>query len=258
MRYFGEEGHSSQRAARALQTLDPYDAVVPITRLPAEILLLIFSILNKIHPAGPGRSASKPTDLGWIAVSHVCRAWRTIAMDGRNLWGEIALPLGETWVEEMIARASFAPLVISDRRCAYGYRWSPLQHERIGEHIGHTKSLELMSDFSPSLISRALARPAPILWRLSLLYSRHNPSFRIPDFPGNHAPFLAHLSLKNIHVPWTSPVLNNLVRLVVDFPMLSNDHPILDEVLSALDTMHALEVLHLHHYLPRYTHSSAT
>ncbi|KZV70300.1 hypothetical protein PENSPDRAFT_734790 [Peniophora sp. CONT] len=64
--------------------------------LPAELLALIFWHLVMLHPherQGYIRHPARPLEaLDWISISHVCRRWRTIALDSPGLWCRLYYP----------------------------------------------------------------------------------------------------------------------------------------------------------------------
>ena len=75
---------------RTLNTLR--NSLVPVADLPEEILLHIFSQLAELHDLGrPAKGVSEPAcQYRWITVTHVCRAWRRIALKCPALWARIS------------------------------------------------------------------------------------------------------------------------------------------------------------------------
>ncbi|KDR73673.1 hypothetical protein GALMADRAFT_228118 [Galerina marginata CBS 339.88] len=74
----------------------------PISRLPAELLCKIFHFSSQDTTRGP---------LHWIKVSHVCHAWRNIAINYPSLWTN--LPLRNVrWMQEMLSRSKMASLTV--------------------------------------------------------------------------------------------------------------------------------------------------
>ncbi|KAI0042529.1 hypothetical protein FA95DRAFT_1500021, partial [Auriscalpium vulgare] len=67
---------------------------VTVVRLPPEVVEKIFLALVAVNP---------PTeiDLGWISrTTHVCQAWRRIALGYPDLWTSITVPLlGREWTD---------------------------------------------------------------------------------------------------------------------------------------------------------------
>lgn len=89
------------------------NALLPIARLPREILLSVFSLVAemqpphlRIHPhdidwsdfisedsesiplEGADNSQSLPPSLGWIVLSHVSRSWRSVCLTSPSLWAQ--------------------------------------------------------------------------------------------------------------------------------------------------------------------------
>ncbi|KZV61712.1 hypothetical protein PENSPDRAFT_592456, partial [Peniophora sp. CONT] len=62
------------------------NALAPIGRLPPEILGTIFTLVAKAEPPQYASKSIKG-DLGWVRLSHICRAWRDLCIDTPSLWG---------------------------------------------------------------------------------------------------------------------------------------------------------------------------
>ncbi|TFY82631.1 hypothetical protein EWM64_g1381 [Hericium alpestre] len=77
------------------------NALLPISSLPPEVLARIFHFYSVAEPP-PYR---RPPQIGWIIVTHVCRAWRDTALQQPYLWSEATTGLGPKWLERMLARA---------------------------------------------------------------------------------------------------------------------------------------------------------
>ncbi|KAF9492186.1 hypothetical protein BDN71DRAFT_1397071, partial [Pleurotus eryngii] len=69
--------------------------------LPPEILSTIFGTLH--------RDIVQHSYQEWIAVTHVCRTWRNIALDDPLLWSDITV-VPTNWIPEAFARSKAAPL----------------------------------------------------------------------------------------------------------------------------------------------------
>ncbi|KAF8198536.1 hypothetical protein BJ912DRAFT_1140084 [Pholiota molesta] len=82
------------------------NTIIPISRLPPELMCRIFSHAQVPHP-----TASEPNPLGWINLTYVCRHWRNIAISSPSLW--VIPPIGNRkWVSEMLRRSKESSLVI--------------------------------------------------------------------------------------------------------------------------------------------------
>ena len=239
-----------------------------IGRLPPEILSHIFSfhaIQNQPNPPG----------LGWITVTHVCRRWRQVALADPGLWSTVVFDLGAEWAEEMLARSK-AALISYCRDLSYqrlSRRTRSLDDEvTLGEHLPHVRRLVLSGDtdsLAPAL--RALTTPAPHLESLELL--RNEPRLyelrvALPsDLFARDAPKLRRVTLCSFAVPWDdSPLsffglthLDIRIRLppTVPFPSSASavhrdllSIPTLEQLLSMLEAMPALQELTLGNCLP--------
>ncbi|TCD66240.1 hypothetical protein EIP91_001643 [Steccherinum ochraceum] len=78
----------------------------PLAMLPADVLIEIF-LWTQAHMV-PTPEAAKQ----WMSYTHVCRYWRTTALECRLLWCHIygELPRDLEFVQEMIARSGETPL----------------------------------------------------------------------------------------------------------------------------------------------------
>jgi hypothetical protein len=107
---------------------------------------------------------------GWperLAIVHVCRAWRRVALEHPRVWRYISLEFRRPILEIMLTHAKAAPLVMSHR----GYRplrW--LNRFLISAHLSHTEEIDL-SDVSVSIqdtFSSFSTALAPLLRTLQL------------------------------------------------------------------------------------------
>lgn len=86
------------------------NALAPINGLPTEVLSQIF-LLSRNLSDGMQRESTL------LNISHVCKSWRTIAINSANLWTIIDCSRGKL-TEAMLERAATAPLNLST-----GRRW---------------------------------------------------------------------------------------------------------------------------------------
>ncbi|KAI0039349.1 hypothetical protein FA95DRAFT_1684332 [Auriscalpium vulgare] len=187
---------------------------IPVSRLPPEILCLVFFILSKIdHPnLNRPQTDRRKYKLGWVTVTHVCQRWRTVALSDPALWASnIALPsvLGDCWAATFVTRAQNLPL---------------------------TFGAIIFSMTAPPWRS-----PIP---RSSALISR--PSRLLPDalFGGAASlPELRHLSVEAFDPrPWIPLLLAQLVTVDMSFQLTGAE---IVSILAALERMPALERLSL-------------
>ncbi|KAI0039420.1 hypothetical protein FA95DRAFT_1504207, partial [Auriscalpium vulgare] len=94
-------------ARRALR--QKHNAILPVERLPPEILRIIFTSCAEIDP--PLLFAPLPkTRIGWLAVTHTCRRWRDVALEHSGLWAQVSRSLGPEWADTFVERAKMMPL----------------------------------------------------------------------------------------------------------------------------------------------------
>ncbi|KAI0041453.1 hypothetical protein FA95DRAFT_1471938, partial [Auriscalpium vulgare] len=86
------------------------NSLLPVARLPPEILRTIFAFSSEIDL--PWIENGVRIRLGWLAVTHVCRRWRVIAVEHTALWTDFSWPLGPGWTEAFAERARTMPLMI--------------------------------------------------------------------------------------------------------------------------------------------------
>ncbi|KAF9474931.1 hypothetical protein BDN70DRAFT_814909, partial [Pholiota conissans] len=63
------------------------NSLAPVSRLPAEILGIIFSLVQtrEVNPNGKREG----TPLQWLNVTYVCQYWRNVALDFPSLWVDL-------------------------------------------------------------------------------------------------------------------------------------------------------------------------
>ncbi|KAK7051255.1 hypothetical protein VNI00_004755 [Paramarasmius palmivorus] len=192
--------------------------MIPINRLPNELLSAIF--MYQTGPFSPvlNLRVDGSTQIGWIALTHVCRHWRNVALDTPGLWtspdfSHPALGL------EMLKRSKEAPLTINYLPFLTQKGW-PVVIQAL-THISHIANLKLFE--KPAFLSVAIAiltQPAPELRKLHFA----SPSLPTEDgtsgiiflpraFLANHAPRLTHLEFDNCHIPWDSTLFWNISSL---------------------------------------------
>ncbi|KAF7370497.1 hypothetical protein MSAN_00681500 [Mycena sanguinolenta] len=94
-----------ERRARELRI--QHNAVIPIARLPPEILGYIFV---RCVPAVTSIS-SLHNDVSWLNVTRVSSRWRSVALSCPDLWSTLILSRPK-WVPVMLARSKNASLVV--------------------------------------------------------------------------------------------------------------------------------------------------
>lgn len=190
-----------------------------IHRLPVEILALVFR-------------AGEEDDLFFpITVSHVCRAWRHIALRTPTLWRRIVLSPRENMWKERIRRARACSLDVqlmpSKSRSrgepkhadldAYSIQW---HMHMVLPYMKRWRSLEIVfPEFAPYLWKAALSRccsrsgaEVPVLEDLRLVYKSNEDPEAFTLFSG-YAPKLRSATLNGIQLNWLPSLFAGLTYL---------------------------------------------
>ena len=222
------------------------NALAPISRLPPETLIEIFSLLPI-----PTDEYERVPYLARIRVTHVCHRWREVALYSPSLWNHINFTkLTLAGLTEILARAKTSPLYFEANKITplYMKRFASLGSE-LEAHISHTRHLTISGEF-PGVLER-LVSPAPALVSLTLTkLSASFPQCIIPNslFNGT-APKLTRLELFGYNIRWKSPLLKGLQTLNICAPS-TQAMPRLDDWLTALDQMSQLKTLMLSNATP--------
>lgn len=224
--------------------------LVLVVRLPPEILSTIFIAYACMlsPPVDEWQTVRVPYPYSWIAITHICKRWRDVALNTVGLWTTIWLSwVNMEAVEAILFRSKQAPLVINIQerthpRCGEALRILALQ-------VGRTRKLgfEMPSmryeyikfkDFPPVL--RSL--------NLSSVYIRA----KLPWFVTQEsAPNLTELKLNNFIVQWSphifSPSLRYLEILHSRNTVAGEDENrvLLSRVIATVSNLHLLEKLTL-------------
>jgi hypothetical protein len=89
------------------------DSPHPIHRLPVEILQRIFACVAE--PRSPDDTPFLHVFPEWIALTYVCRHWRTVALNHHSLWGTITPNLSLAWLKVLMARSEPAQVDVELR-----------------------------------------------------------------------------------------------------------------------------------------------
>ena len=252
---------SLEKTARTLKLRR--NTLAPISRLPPEIIAIIFSFLSLPREIAILLTGdNKQAHLAWLRVSHVCHRWREIALNQPRFWSRIDFttltPAGAT---EVLSRSRMAPLELDanlscvhwggDRVDAFG--------KQLSSHVSHIALLNITArSANLKTIIEQLASPAPALESLSLMvddeaYQRmgipSNATIPHALFDGT-APRLSRLQLDRCDISWTSPLFKSLRTLELQVPSLIA-RPSLKEWLDAMEQMSQLGTLIVNHATPR-------
>ncbi|KAK7051253.1 hypothetical protein VNI00_004753 [Paramarasmius palmivorus] len=258
-------------AAKIVDLKFTRNSFVPIHQLPNELLSEIFLSCADLEWIGSMLPSYCLIDLideppwGWIFITHVCQRWRMVALDIATLWTSLNLGYPD-WAVEMLKRSRSAPLRIQYSARGVGSKGLQVLEQVLADDIARVLTLAL-SYGKEDEIQRLLLTlgPAPLLEKLHLeAYasgrSITNGPFLPACFPGHTIPKLTHLSIVNLHVPWTDPFFDTvscLTSLRISSKCRSQI-PLEAELLSLLQKLPSLRELDLQKALRRPTigHSS--
>ncbi|KAI0044738.1 hypothetical protein FA95DRAFT_1561932 [Auriscalpium vulgare] len=181
-----------------------------------------------------------------IAVTHVCRAWRTLAINSALLWVVIDLSFGEHGAHEMVRRAKNAPLtfirVMDDdeeetsymipQESALGLIIDNSPHVRSLRLDGHDQALNALLDDLPS--------DMPLLESLHLkqIFTQYvSLSLQSRNASNLHAPRLCHLLSHQFRrtLDWARPSLHSIESLEV-----AVDNDVLTPLATVIDILEGL------------------
>ncbi|KAI0030472.1 hypothetical protein K488DRAFT_87735 [Vararia minispora EC-137] len=231
----------------------PENIETHILSLPPEITLSIFFILAEEHPPSLRRD-SLIDRLGWIPVTHVCRAWRCISISTPGLWcrdlGRLprALP-------EFIERAGDV-LPVDLTAWVEGRRGNSIWFVDAGMSLSRIRSIDVYVAFrlrSLDKFTQMLAgNEAPILE--SLTFARDHPTHREYDMRKLlYAPRLRCASFRNIFLPFRAPSLISLSLYAVQL----QPHTVLSDILDIISNSPLLEQLSINElYVPNDAYGS--
>lgn len=236
----------------------------PTCRLPREILSRIFlTVAFLCH-----EESSTALHRRWVRVSHVCRYWRAVALDCRELWSAITFEKYD-FTDLCLARSRDSPLTVFIRELPYEDnasrgQWGiklknvlsqtdrlvylDVKTQRSGTGwYGHESRADLKT-----LFSYFNGIPKKLQW-VSLDCSNCHWEDVLPDevLFKESAPALTHLSLTKTIFKWKVPELHALRHLHVtetqpQWSGPSNDkRPSVEAFCAAIQQMLHLEVLEL-------------
>src|SRR6266566_8473505 len=118
------------------------NTLVPISRLSAEILSIIFSLLPSFEVLNLRVESSSPI---LPPVSHVCHQWREISLNVPYLWSHINFTeLTPAGAVVMLVRAKTAPLYLGAETLQWnGARFKAFK-EQVEAHIHHIHHLSIL------------------------------------------------------------------------------------------------------------------
>ncbi|KAG1769531.1 hypothetical protein EV702DRAFT_1250990 [Suillus placidus] len=247
MMHIDEDSAESMRALRSRS-----NDRVPVSRLPDEILLMIFNHIEEEKRLNGFDSDDDDIDgIGdapaCLAVTHACRYWRKVALECPTLWTLIRCtpPL---WLDVMLERSQNAPLVVSYSAFSISLLEGCL--DKVLLHLPRIKHLELRvfeidigRTTRTPVMDLLSSQPAPMLEKFKFfLYSTSSLPTTVSTsntiFQGQ-APLLQHLDGFIGNRIWSSCIFGGIRTLRVATV------PPLPDLLSTLRCMPTLEQLML-------------
>ncbi|TCD68945.1 hypothetical protein EIP91_009335 [Steccherinum ochraceum] len=229
------------------------NTLVPINRLPPEILAEVFRLCTRILDIfiPPSREwfdefKNDRFIYPWIALTHVCHHWRYTALATPDLWGTIHLGATSSDVRKaFVARAKFAPLYIDVLGVDDFVRDASMLRASL-PLLDRAQSIEfnLPQDYFTEVLSQ-FPTTLPRLRRLVLhprLREEHNAT--LPIFLTRCTlPALQVLSVSEYALPWTY-IPTTLTELYIQKPPATNA-PCVPHFIQILGTLPSLRHLTL-------------
>ncbi|EIM89652.1 uncharacterized protein STEHIDRAFT_118801, partial [Stereum hirsutum FP-91666 SS1] len=244
----------------ACAALSHWNRLASVSRLPAEILTIVFRHLTPTIVWGPlhssvNRRVHAARARYWsemqclIDVTHVCRIWRDVALNDPALWSNIWIEDAE-WSAEMLRRTRNGPLTIVQTDSEYIDSLWPflsLPHRTRRLCLHHIDSDD--QDDLETILQEYLRQPAPSLEDLQIQLPYH--SCPIPyDLFSQVAPRLNSLCIDgtpDCDAFFRSPIIRGLTTLELGRSWTKMEHSaILSDVVSVLMNNPDLETLVLH------------
>lgn len=235
-----------QHAEAILRLKSHWNSMIPISRLPPEILFTIFDIIVE-ESVCDGNDHPRH----WCAFSHVCRRWRSIALDCAKLWNCITFDADLDCLSELLSRTKSAELEVDvsipKMRRLKAKKRRFLQ-DLLKKEISRISFLHVPLYFKIKDIGRA-----DILETLCLdgvAGGKGSKSFSSILY-GDNAPMLVHLGMIEVHsFVWQPSVYRQkLTTLILKDCSPCKTVPI-DDITAALEKLPALKKLELSHSLP--------
>ncbi|KAI0712645.1 hypothetical protein C8Q76DRAFT_797480 [Earliella scabrosa] len=233
--------YGSQRVAR-----QPVRRAHRITQLPNEVLAHIFVLGAEDDVMFP------------VTVSHVCKAWRHIALHTPSLWRRISLDGSLSMWSHRMRRAKACTLDVQLSPRSAMSHLAYYNHVQLCMHLAvpqihRWRSLEVrFAGYAPFLWNAALsaccghspALEAPALRELTLVYPENDDTKEFALFNG-FAPRLRRATLQGIRLAWTPPLFQNLTFLDYTHHGFTRGAQAASEVLYMLQVSAGLEELRL-------------
>ncbi|KAF4610966.1 hypothetical protein D9613_006731 [Agrocybe pediades] len=227
----------------------------PISRLPPELITRIFECCKEVESMPSRLQYQKPPR--WIRCSHVCRLWRTIALDSPTLWTDLNFN-HFTWIKETFVRSKMAALNVALHLIGTPDEASKVQfvkHQVIC-HGSRLKDLSLRSTFSAQSdlaeILGSIPRSTSNLQSLEIAYAQRSQLYAY--LPGEcicDADKLQHLMITGCGIDWVQHLSNKSALTVLklhDIPSTSTISA--SQFLQSLAGMRSIQILELSNAFP--------
>ncbi|KAK0188160.1 hypothetical protein F5146DRAFT_1141609 [Armillaria mellea] len=234
------------QARRRSSPPSPNAVYHPIFRLPAEILAHIFTLGSRTDTMFP------------VVVSHVCSAWRLIALRTPRMWRRIDIDFRETMWREWMRRARACSLDVTVRLVpATGSMYMDSDSVQwrmylVLPFVHRWRTLEMFFDhYSPFLWNAALSEccsargvQAMSLEELTLVYPMNDDTKEFTLFSGV-APRLRRLTVDGIRLTWLPSLFQNLTSLHYTHHGFTSGPQAVREITSMLRVSYRLVELHI-------------
>ncbi|KAA1474313.1 hypothetical protein DENSPDRAFT_323801 [Dentipellis sp. KUC8613] len=268
--------YQKQRLGNEMRLLSVrLNGLAPISYLPDELLLSIFSLLvprisslDSFSPSLMTPSNSWRLRSQWLTVRrllHVCQHWRKVALGCAFLWTSVDFRVSPFWTDFTLAHSQATPVQLMTNDV---HQFDEREIDRISSNLHRVDAVCMYPD--PSTAERVfstLAGSAPLLRTLWLGspggVMTAPPFLRTELFSHVNAPRLKDVALANCVMPWTPSFFTHLTKLTLCHPDLNfyservhRTHeglwlrPTLTELLNIFDGMSVIEDLTLLWILP--------
>ncbi|KAH9015272.1 hypothetical protein EDB83DRAFT_241239 [Lactarius deliciosus] len=102
----------SEQPPRPAPDAPPVPVASPISRVPAELLMEIFTHVPRMEfeESLRAHAAGVPLRPTWMSIAQVCRHWRAIVANFKDFWAYIPLQTSAYWAEVSLARSYPHPI----------------------------------------------------------------------------------------------------------------------------------------------------
>ncbi|KAI0640808.1 hypothetical protein C8Q79DRAFT_1122855 [Trametes meyenii] len=237
----------------------------PTIHLPPEILSEIFTLIAvDNYNARRWYHCGSSHAYKWIALAHVCRAWRDIALNTPRLWSRVVITRPDAAMSAL-ARSKKAPLWLTAVLVHPEDFHATILRDTILSESSRLKELSVRGP--PRLLqmlSAGWTAPATALEKLTLStdFLQCGHSYVLPGQPAplsakifsGEVPHLQHLEIHRIAIDWCNPLFCPSLRSLevespYDIPVSMKDGEFRD-LLVSLERMESLENLYLNKAIP--------